>query len=204
VGVQIELFLADSGRLTGDELIVIAAGSNELAWQPPYSPAIVVANLADHISRLTTAGGRTFLVPNLPSPGQNPANLGASTETRFDALTTVVNRRLDRVFPRLADDLRITIQTFDMDAVVGAVLRHPEDFGISDVTGPACPGCGIGIPAPDAAATLVPNPDEYLWWDFVHMTRVAHAIIGAAAADMLSLHSSSNNASSHATTGDLR
>src|SRR5262249_33483507 len=66
-----------------------------------------------------------------------------------------------------------------------AMLTDPGNFGLTKVTAPACPGCGIGVPAPDAGDTLVPNPDEYLWWDFIHMTRTAHEVIGEAAADFV-------------------
>src|SRR5262245_10231011 len=150
--------------------------SNDLAWQPPYSPAMVVRNLSEAVSLLAAAGGRTFLVPNLPSPGQNPTNRDTSKEVRFDALTTQVNRLLERRLPKLEAELGITIVRFDMDGVVDTMLHSPAQFGLTNVTDPACPGCGIGIPAPDAAATMVPNPDEYLWWDFGHMTRDAHAV----------------------------
>jgi 3-phytase len=184
VGLQIEFFLADRGRLAGDELVVVAAGSNDLASQPPHSPARVVRNLSAHIAALAAAGGRTFLVPNLPSPGQNPANRGTPREVYFDTLTTVVNRLLDRQLPLLEEELGITIVRFDMDGVVDAMFLSPQRFGLMDVTDPACPGCGRGFPSPDAADTMVPNPDEYLWWDFVHMTRVAHAVIGRAAAEL--------------------
>src|SRR5262249_46305872 len=146
------------------------------------SPARIVRNLCSHIATLAAAGGRTFLVPTLPSPGQNPANRGTNTEEYFDSHTTDVNRLLARRLPKLEATLGIKILRFDMDGAVDAMVRHPDEFGLTNVTDPACPGCGIGFPDPDAADTMVSNPDEYLWWDFVHMTRVAHAVIGEAAA----------------------
>src|SRR5262245_23347845 len=73
VGTQIGQFLADREQLTGHELIVIAAGSNDLAWDTPHAAGRLVRNLGKHISDLAAAGGRTFLVPNLPSPGPNPS-----------------------------------------------------------------------------------------------------------------------------------
>jgi outer membrane lipase/esterase len=142
-----------------------------------------VRNLSEHISALAAAGGRTFLVPNPPSPGQNPANRGTSSEHFFDTRTTIVNRLLDRRLPELDAELGITVVRFDMDSVVDAMLLFPAMFNLTNVTSPACPGCGEGIPDPNAADTMVPNPDEYLWWDFVHMTQVAHAAIGVAAAE---------------------
>src|SRR5262249_60732182 len=111
-----------------------------------------------------------------------PSNRGTNLEKSYADRTTAVNRLMARKLASLEQKLGITIIQFDMDRVVDAMLRNPRDFGLTNLTDPACPGCGIGIPDPDAADTIVSNPDEYLWWDFVHMTRIAHAVIGEAAA----------------------
>jgi phospholipase/lecithinase/hemolysin len=183
VGLQIDLFLAESGPLAGDELIVVAAGSNDLSG-PPHSPELAVRHLSEHIATLAAAGGKTFLVPSLMPLGQLPGNLGSPHEFELDTKAGVFNRLLDRELSQLETLLGVTILRFDMGGLVSDILDSPEDYGLTNVTNPACPGCGIGFPAPDAADTLVPNPDEYLWWDFVHMTRVGHAIVGKAAAQI--------------------
>jgi len=173
VGMQIDAFLPDRGGFAGDELIVLLAGGNDLAWRPPYSPAQVVRNLVNDVSRLAAAGGRTFLVSNMHYFGNSD-------------LKREVNLLLPRRLDRLQEDLGITIFQFDLGTVFRDVLLFPEDYGLTNVTDPACPGCGIGIPDPNAADTLVPNPDEYLFWDLIHWTRVVHAIVGKAAADLVS------------------
>ncbi len=170
VGMQIEFFLADRGGFTGDELIVLAGGSNDLLWQAPYGPGHVVENLRKHILDIAAAGGRTILVANSPVGGSSGAKL---------------NELLGQELDRLQGKLGITIVPFDMAAVQAAILLSPGDFGLTNLTDPACPGCGIGVPEPDAIDTLVPNPDEYLLWDFIHWTRVVHAVIGEAAADVV-------------------
>jgi phospholipase/lecithinase/hemolysin len=70
----------------------------------------------------------------------------------------------------------------DLAGVFKFILDGAESFGIINVTDPTCPGCGLGIPDPDAEDTMVPNPDEYFLGDLIHPTRVVHAIIGEAAA----------------------
>ena len=67
------------------------------------------------------------------------------------------------------------------------MVLFPAKFSLTNVTSPACPGCGVGIPDPNATDTMVSNPDDYLWWDFIHMTQVAHAAIGVAAAKAVRL-----------------
>jgi phospholipase/lecithinase/hemolysin len=170
VGMQIDMFLADRGGFTGDELIVIEAGSNDLAWAPPWGPGHVVENIRKHIADLAAAGGRTFLVAN--SPGSWKAAV------KFNSL-------LAKELDKLEDHLGITILRLDLAGLYATIKQAPEDFGLTNVTDPACPGCGIGIPDPGAEETMVPNPDEYFLWDLIHPTRVVHAIIGEAAAELV-------------------
>jgi phospholipase/lecithinase/hemolysin len=167
VGMQINSFVADRGRFHGDELIVVAAGSNDFTWQPPWGVGHAVKNLRAHIADLAAIGGTTFLIANSPAAGHLP--------TQF-------NKLLDRELARLDDRLKVTILPFDMASVEAAMRQNPADFGLTNLTDPACPGCGIGIPAPDAADTIVPNPDEYFFWDDIHRTRVVHRVVGEAAA----------------------
>jgi 3-phytase len=167
VGVQIEFFLEDRGGFTGDELIVVEAGSNDFLWDETTEPEVVMENLRQHITDLAAAGGKTFLVANSPID---------------DPRAVQLNRLLKKQLPKLARRLGVTILLYDMARVFNFILDHSEFFGITNVTDPACPGCGIGIPDPDAEDTMVPNPDEYFLWDLIHPTRVVHAIIGEAAA----------------------
>jgi phospholipase/lecithinase/hemolysin len=172
VGLQLESFLADRGGCTGDELIVLAAGSNDLLWQAPFGPGHIVENLRKHILDIVAAGGRTILVANSPVGGSGGAKL---------------NELLDKELDKLDAKQEITILRLDMAAVQAAILLNPGDFGLTNVTDPACPGCGIGLPEPDAIDTLVPNPDEHFLWDLIHWTRVVHAVMGQAAADAVAL-----------------
>jgi 3-phytase len=170
VGMQIDFFLGDRGQFAGDELIVVAAGSNDLLWQAPHGHGQIVANLCKHITQLAAAGGTTFLVANSPAAGPKAA--------KFNSL-------LARELDRLEGQLGVTIIQLDMATVWQAIQVFPGDYGLTNVIDAACPGCGIGFPDPDAIDTLVPNPDEYFLWDLIHPTRVVHAITGDAAAALV-------------------
>jgi phospholipase/lecithinase/hemolysin len=184
VQLQIELFLDARGGLAGDELIVIPAGSNDVG-EAPSSPRQIARNISDSIAFLAAAGGRTFMVQNLGPLGQSPLLRGTPEEVRFDTIAAQVNELLDRELDELEERLGIRILRLDVASLFGEMLQHPHDFGLTNVTDPACPGCGTGQPTQDAADTMVPNPDEYLWWDFSHFSRVTHATIGRLAAEVV-------------------
>ena len=77
----------------------------------------------------------------------------------------------------------IAVYRFDLLALSDEVLENPAAFGITNTTDRACPGCGGGIPAPGAEETVVPNPDEYVYWDNLHFTATVHAIFGSGAVE---------------------
>jgi len=79
----------------------------------------------------------------------------------------------------------ITIVRFDFLGIQDAMINDPAAFSLANVTDPACPGCGFGIPEPGAEDTVVPNPEEYLFWDDFHFTAAANEILGDAAADLV-------------------
>jgi phospholipase/lecithinase/hemolysin len=58
-----------------------------------------------------------------------------------------------------------------------AVVDAPEDFGLTEVAA-ACI-------TPNVRPFVCKNPDEHLFWDGIHPTRAAHAILAHDAAAVL-------------------
>jgi phospholipase/lecithinase/hemolysin len=184
VGMQIDSFFDDRGQLGGNELIVLAAGANDLIWDPARrSPAHIAANIARQITRLAEAGGRSFLVPTVAPYSNSPLlGSGPGNAVWFDALAKTVNKLVDVELARLREELQIDIVRVDVADLISQMLVDPVAYGLTNITDPACPGCNLGIPDPDAGDTLAPNPDQYLWWDVAHWPRTVHEVIGVLAA----------------------
>jgi phospholipase/lecithinase/hemolysin len=175
IGLQIETFFEDGRTLEGDELIVVQGGANNKSAQNAAN------ELADHVATLAAAGGEFFLVPNLERLSQYPA--GYDPDSHWDKFVAKFDAELQQQLDELEGNLNITIVRLNMLELSDAIINNPAAFGFLNVTDPACPGCGFGIPAPDAADTIVANPEEYLYWDTVHFTTAAHRIFGDAAAN---------------------
>ena len=164
LGSQIATHLND-GPLSADQLIVVWGGANDFLRGGQDDPAVPAANLAEHVSTLAAAGGEVFLVPNLPPLGQTPAHRGKASEASMDQLAADFNAALATELDALAASLEITILQMDVQVMLQEVLSHPAAFGFANVTDPALNG------------GVVPNPEEYLFWDDVHPTAAGHDLL---------------------------
>jgi phospholipase/lecithinase/hemolysin len=181
VATQIEIFRASEGPLAGDELIVVLAGGND-ALTFSKTPWAAARNLRDHVATLADSGGEVFVVPTLLGPGQTPLLRGTLQEPLAELWAAAYNDALDAHLAQLAFDRGIAIVRLEMAELNQAIVDDPGAFGFTNVLDPACPRCGVGIPLFGARRSIVPNPDGYLWWDFVHPTRVLHQVWGDLAA----------------------
>jgi phospholipase/lecithinase/hemolysin len=111
-------------------------------------------------------------------PGQRKGREGA------DQFTAAFNAELDGQLNALEETFDITIFRFDLLGLHDAMINSPAEFGLTNVTDPASPGL-TPVPELGAEHPIVPNPDEYMYWDTFHWTRVVHEIVGDAAADQL-------------------
>lgn len=177
VGTQVGLFQASQGSFTGTELIILWAGANDFNPVPPASlpsPESVVANMVSRITELNQLGGKYFLVPNVPPLGDTPQGRAQGPLVSF-VLNLVVfqyNQLLDDALDGLEKNLDISVVRFDTFGLVSKVGSSPSAFGFANVTEPA-----FDL----ATLTTVPNPNEYLYWDTLHPTAAAHAVLGKAA-----------------------
>jgi phospholipase/lecithinase/hemolysin len=132
------------------------------------NPAVPVANLISEITTLAAAGGKQFLVPNLPMLGELPATNTSSVSGALNYLTLTFDSMLHTQLDQLQQQLGITIHQVDINAVFENIIADPGAYGLYNVTG---------------QAILDPsyNGQGYLFWDDVHPTTEVQALIGAAA-----------------------
>ena len=165
----------DNNTPSPTDLFVLWTGANDFLNAGQTDASVPVANISTHIGTLAAAGAQHFLVPNLPLLGQIPRHFGESTEAAFDALTIEFNELLKAELNQLKNDLGIKIVMVDIFSLFQDIENDPTAFGFTDLTGKALiNGFVSGI----NPVEIVPNPDEYRFWDEVHPTRVTHRVIG--------------------------
>lgn len=190
MGRQVEALLRDVGRIDERALVVIRGGANDLIAQallePPEetvrTPERAVANLEAHVRQLAAAGATRFLVANLADFAEVPLLALNGVQDDARRWEAEFNAHLGPALERLEEELAVPVRLFDAADLSKRIRSAPADFGLTNTTDPACPGCGFGTPEPDADATIVADPDQHYYWDLAHPTRRVHGAFGREAA----------------------
>ena len=176
------------GTADPDALYVIWSGANDflLAGAPPPTsgftpdPLVTSANIGGAISSLHAAGAENFLVLNLPDLGATPMGGG---DPLLTAATDAHNAELDSVLAGLAGSLvDLNLFFFDVHAFVADILADPLAFGFpaGGAPGPAL-ACVFDGVCPDLSGDFAGAGDGFFFWDIIHPTTEAHALLAEGA-----------------------
>jgi phospholipase/lecithinase/hemolysin len=169
IGLQISTFLA-SKTLSSTQLITVWGGANDFLNAHVMDPSIPLNNLAQEITTLAAAGGKLFMVPNLPLLGEIPATntLPQPERDALNLLSTTFDTMLQSELNFLQKSLGITIYQPNIEALFMSVMANPSAYGFTNVTDPLL-------------YSNDPMQSGYLFWDTVHPTDQASPIIAEVA-----------------------
>ena len=170
IGTQIATYLG-SNTPTAGQLFTIWGGANDFLNAGQTNPFIPAANIATEITTLAQAGAKQFIVPNLPPLGALPITntLPPAEIQGLNLLTQAFNSILQGETIQLEQTLGIQIQVLDVYGLTESVLSDPSKYGFTNTT---------TDPVHDNGGT---NAQGYLFWDIVHPTTAADALIAGLA-----------------------
>ncbi len=179
---QVDQFLAQRTVVPG-ALFVVFAGANDLI-DGQMDANVPVGNLIFDIGRLIAAGAENFLVGNLPRLGLTPRFNGnpsqaVSMNTITDAFNATLATALDALEVNQPD---LNLFRFDVAQLVNDAVANPSAYGFANVTSSAAPGLRYDSIFYNTN-NIVPNPNSYLFWDDLHPTASAHALLAEYAFD---------------------
>ena len=174
----IEPLLANNLSANPDALYVIWAGSNDYTFGGVTDPTVPVRNLANGVRSLYDVGARNFLLLNLPNLGDTP--LGMATNPQgLNQLVDTHNFGLNLALDSWRQSLGgAKIVGYDLNASFQQILQNPAAFGLTNITDS---WSGAVARCLKIGCEETPNPDDYLFWDWVHPTTRVHEIIAAEA-----------------------
>jgi phospholipase/lecithinase/hemolysin len=187
---QVDAFFERTGGLIApDALYVIEMGSNDIrdafqiyATGGNGGPIIAQAlgSTAVNIQRLYVAGARHFLVWTAPNIALTPAirSLPPAAQGLMSALTQGFNANLTGVLAQLSAGLPgVSFTRLDAYQLLNVIVADPAAHGLTSVT-TACL-------TPNQAPFACQDADQYLFWDGIHPTKAAHALLAQLAATVL-------------------
>jgi outer membrane lipase/esterase len=185
VMTQVAAFLeSHAGAAPPDALYVMAGGANTARDTVATALSILVdggdpcgaiSEMAATYARevvailrqLESAGAQRLIVWNVPDVGHLPAVRALDGSAVAQEVAAVLNATLCAA---LQDDP--LVEVFDACATFNRIARHPGAFGFVNVL-EACALCPTRKPA------------EFLFWDGIHPTTAAHAILADAMVDAI-------------------
>jgi phospholipase/lecithinase/hemolysin len=137
-----------------------------------------LTEIGNNISHLENNGANKFLILNVPDIGLVPAVkfFGPSASGLATSLTNSFNQGLSSL--QALSVLGIDVITLDLFTQSETLVAHPGDFGFTNVDTPCV--------TPNQPPFTCPKPDTYLFWDGIHPTKAAHAIIAHEATTIIS------------------
>lgn len=160
-------FLAGLGGQPADPsaLYVVWAGANDF-FLPFDDPAAAISqavtNVATTVGTVQAVGAQHIVVMNLPDMGLTPFALTTGQSAQLTALSAGFNAALAGVLG--GPGFQVTL--IDVFSSIRQIAADPAAYGLTNVTAACFDG-----------ATIIGNPDNFLFWDSVHPTAAGHRLI---------------------------
>ncbi len=159
---QVAGSLASVAPFASTSLFVVWGGPDDFI--SGGSVAQGVADMLTMVGALQSIGATHILVPGMADMGLTPAYHGNAAATAF---SFAFDQALQANLPQ-------GVMYFDTFGFMHVVVNNPGAFGFTDVTN----ACLVGT-------TPCANPNQYLFWDDVHPTTAADAILAAQFANVV-------------------
>ena len=160
--LQVQGSLSSVAPFAPTSLFVVWGGPDDFITNG--SVALGVTDILTIVGALQSVGATHILVPGMPDMGLTPAYYGDPSATAF---SFAFDQALQANLPH-------GVTYFDTFGFMHYVVSNPGLFGFTDVTDP----CLVGV-------TPCSNPNQYLFWDDLHPTTAADAILAAQFANAM-------------------
>jgi phospholipase/lecithinase/hemolysin len=177
------------GRLDGDPfdsdaLYIAWAGGNDMrGLVRTADPFVAIANVISVfqglLSDMIYRGVTTLLVPNLPNLGSIPEFRTTVNAANANLVSVTWNQLLEQMLIDLAKQSSAQIYMLNVFDTFTDILNDPQSEGFTNTTG-QCRSLIFGFIERSCS-----QANQFVFWDNIHPTTAAHAVLGREAALLL-------------------
>ena len=158
------------------------SGSDPLKAQQAVGQALT--NVSQFVSSLADLGMKHLLVMDVPDLGAVPATDGGGPNVEASAFARQFDIALGEIMHRLAQTRQLDLTFIDTYGLLDYAEQNPSAYGFTNTKDPVwsggfTPGSGGTLAVSGAAQ------NQYLFFDTLHPTAHAHAILADAASRLL-------------------
>lgn len=178
---QIDKFEAElkGEKADSDALYFIEIGIVDFYLTAAWIDNDVIANIATAVTRLAKLGAKHVMVGNSLDLNNYPGFKRESMTSEAEKFYTSMNTKLPGEMEKLAQELNIQVEIFDLAAVAEQIQSNPDQYGLTQLES-TC------TDHPYSSGGVCENPDEYYYWGYYYLSRVVHQALGEAMAEQLS------------------
>jgi phospholipase/lecithinase/hemolysin len=162
-------------------LFMIIGGGNDILRVGFFGsdPATVVSNavasVSAEVSTLVALGAENIALSTINNIGSLPVSQGARAQ-QYSQLSQELNTAYRSLAPSLAGALGASVFALERGAILDDIIANFRSYGFTNATDPCLAANGV----------VCANPDQYVFWDSVHVTTAVHRIVGLRLAELVS------------------
>tara|TARA_R110002126_G_scaffold97190_8_gene226736 strand:+ start:10109 stop:11101 length:993 start_codon:yes stop_codon:yes gene_type:complete len=183
---QYDQYLENLGAdpFDSEALYIAWAGGNDMRGlvrtaDPFAAIASAISVFQGLLSDMIFRGATTLLVPNLPDLGSIPEFRTTANAANANLVSVTWNQLLEQMLIDLARQSSAQIYMLDVFGTFTDILNDPQSEGFTNTTG-QCRSLFLGFFERSCS-----QPNQFVFWDNIHPTTAAHAVLGREAALLL-------------------
>ena len=161
-------------------LFMIIGGGNDIlrvgffGSDPMTVVSNAVASVSSEISTLVALGAENIALSTINNIGSLPVSQGGRAQ-QYSQLSQELNMAYRSLASSLAGALGTSVFALERGAILDDIITNFRDYGFTNATD-TCLANGV----------VCANPDQYVFWDSVHVTTAVHRIVGLRLAELVS------------------
>lgn len=127
----------------------------------------MIANIVTAVTWLANLGAKHVKVGNSLDLNNYPGFKREMMDSEVKKFYISMNTQLPGEIEKLAQELKIQVEIFDLAAIAEHIRSNPDQYGLTQLES-TC------TDQPYSSGSVCKNPEEYYYWGYSYLPRIVH------------------------------